>query len=89
MGCTNISVIRTFCQTGRKSAYRELSTRKAFRPVWDAMEAVQQAADANVLTTSSKEFNSRLRGTIERLRKTADEAAPGKLLPCLLEWPSK
>ena len=64
-----------------------LETRKAFLPVRDAMEAVRQAADDNVMAMCSCEFKSRMRVTIERLRETANKVAGGKLLPCLLEWP--
>ena len=65
----------------------------AFRPVWDAMLAVREAADADVLSagsmaTSSLEFNAGLRATIEKLRETAEEAG-GKALPCLVAWPSR
>ena len=68
--------------------------RQAFHPVWDAMQAVKQAADADVLpassvATSTLEFNAGLRAKIEQLRELAQEAAGSKALPCLLAWPKQ
>ena len=78
---------------GTRAALKRASkeTQRSFRPVWEAMQAVKLAADADVmatssLATSSEEFNARLRGTIKRLREVAEDAAPGKILPGLLSW---
>ena len=65
----------------------EQDVRDAFQPVFEAMDTVRRAADADVRDCSSEVLESRMRATIERLREKCGEATQGQLLPCLLAWP--